>query len=140
MTAPTRRMIGFWRAGRTNPTRYITTGIPMMAPTQMKRYSLTFSFRSARARSRAMFAPKSRCSTALLSWEIAALWEINSPSEADEASPFFGSCFPDAYRSRRALTPVPEPVEAIPTAMRRMASAAIAATIKVGGTVCPPAR
>ena len=43
-----------------------------------------------------MLAPKSRCSTALLSWLIAALWEMRSPSEAAEASLFFASGFPEA--------------------------------------------
>ncbi len=39
------------------------TGIPTTAPTQMNRYSLTLSLRSARASSRDRFAPKSRSST-----------------------------------------------------------------------------
>ena len=41
-----------------------------MQAAQITRYSLTFSRRSARAISRARFAPKSRCSTTLLSWAM----------------------------------------------------------------------
>ena len=48
------------------------TGIPTIAPAQMKRYSLTLSLRSARASSRAMLVPKSRCSTMRLSVAIEA--------------------------------------------------------------------
>ena len=87
--------MGFWSAGRAKPARNMKTGMPTMAPTQMKRYSLTFSFRSARARSRARLAPKSRPSTALFSCEIAALCEMRSPSDA-ALSGFLVSSFPEA--------------------------------------------
>ena len=51
----------------------ITTGTPIVVPAQIMRYSLSLSFRSARAISRARLAPKSRCSTTLLSWASAWL-------------------------------------------------------------------
>ena len=74
----------------------MTTGMPTMAPTQMNRYSLTFSFRSARASWRAMLVPKSRCSTTLLSCAMAALCEMSSPSDAFARSAFLTSCLPEA--------------------------------------------
>ena len=51
----------------------MASGIPMIETAQIARNSLGFSLRSARAMSRARFAPKSRCSTTLLSCDSAAL-------------------------------------------------------------------
>ena len=45
----------------------------MIDPAQIARNSLGLSLRSARAMSRARFAPKSRCSTTRLSWARATL-------------------------------------------------------------------
>ena len=50
----------------------------MVAAAQIIRNSDGLSLRSARAMSRARFAPKSRCSTALLRLASAALWAIRS--------------------------------------------------------------
>ena len=75
----------------------MTTGIPTIAPAQMNRYSLTLSFRSARASSREMFAPKSRCSTTRLSGAIAedcAIRSLIGPWPVDGG--FAGSGRPEA--------------------------------------------
>ena len=50
----------------------------MIEAPQIARNSLGLSLRSARAMSRARFAPKSRCSTTRLSEARATLWEIIS--------------------------------------------------------------
>ena len=73
-----RSTIGLWRAGEKNPKMNMKTGIPTIAPAQMNRYSLTLSLRSARASSRAMLAPKSRCSTTRLRAAIDEDWAIRS--------------------------------------------------------------
>ena len=56
--------------GRMTPSESTSSrsGTPTIDAAQIARNSLTLSFRSARAMSRARFAPKSRCSTTLLSW------------------------------------------------------------------------
>ena len=60
-------------AGKTTDSTTIRIGTPTVLAAQITRYSLTLSRRSARAISRARFAPKSRCSTTLFSWAIAWL-------------------------------------------------------------------
>ena len=65
-------------SGRTTDRRNIPTGTPTMQPTQIIRNSDGLSLRSARAISRARFAPKSRCSTTLLTLASVALWAIRS--------------------------------------------------------------
>ncbi len=71
--APTSRTNGLPSVGRATESTSITSGTPTMQAAQIMRYSLTLRRRSARAISRAMFAPKSRCSTTRLSWLIAWL-------------------------------------------------------------------
>ena len=71
--APIRSTIGLRRPGTPPRARPSGSGTPTMQAAQITRYSLTFSRRSARAISRARFAPKSRCSTTLLSWAMAWL-------------------------------------------------------------------
>ena len=79
------------------PKMTISTGTPMIEPAQIMRNSEGLSFRSARAMSRARFAPKSRPSTTLFRFASAWLWAIRSligpcPVEATAAP----SAFPDA--------------------------------------------
>ncbi len=129
---PTSRNSGFPRAGMTTDSASITTGTPTVTPAHSIRYSETFSCRSARASSRARLAPKSRCSTTLLIWAIAALdwmavarfWLSPSPLAALSGRP-------EAYRSRRALIPLPLLDIAMPTAISRIARAATAAMTRV---------
>ena len=52
------------------------SGTPTIEPAQIARNSDGLSLRSARAMSRARFAPKSRFSTTLLSWASATLWAM----------------------------------------------------------------
>ena len=73
MSSPIRRTIGLRRAGNTTEKMTMPTGTPIVTAAQITRYSLTLRRRSARAISRARFAPKSRCSTTLLSWASAWL-------------------------------------------------------------------
>ncbi len=72
MSSPIRRAIGLRRAGNTTEKMTMPTGTPIVTAAQITRYSLTLRRRSARAISRARFAPKSRCSTTLLS--CASAW------------------------------------------------------------------
>ena len=53
-------------------------GTPIVEPAQMSRYSDGLSLRSARASSRARFAPKSRPSTTLFRFASAWLWAMRS--------------------------------------------------------------
>ena len=75
---PISRKSGLPSAGRNGDSRSMTSGTPTMLPAQMSRNSDGLSFRSARARSRDRFAPKSRCSTTLLRLLSAWLWAISS--------------------------------------------------------------
>ena len=52
--------------------------MPKIEPAQIARNSDGLSFRSARAMSRARFAPKSRCSTTRFSWASATLCSSSS--------------------------------------------------------------
>ena len=63
----------------TTDSMIIASGTPTVDPAQITRYSLGLSLRSARAISRARLAPKSRCSTTLLSWVRAALEDRAAP-------------------------------------------------------------
>ncbi len=78
------------RVGIATDSSTISSGTPTMVAAQMTRYSLGLRRRSARAISRARFAPKSRCSTTLLSWASASLdWSACAmPAEPDAASGF----------------------------------------------------
>ena len=78
MSAPMSRNSGLCRAGRTIETASIPTGMPTIAPIQMKMNSDGLSLRSARAISRERLAPKSRPSTTLLKLASAWLWAIRS--------------------------------------------------------------
>ena len=74
--------IGLPRVGRTNESeQHHEPGRPSVVPAQITRYSEGFSCRSARAISRARFAPKSRCSTTLLSW-VSAWLDCDGGGEA----------------------------------------------------------
>ena len=66
----------------------MTSGIPMTDAAQIIRNSDGLSLRSARAMSRARFAPKSRCSTTRLRLLSVALWAISSatPPWPDDAA------------------------------------------------------
>src|SRR5262245_60466649 len=142
--APMRSTIGLRSAGNTTDSTTIRTGTPIVHATQMTRYSLTFRRRSARAISRARFAPKSRCSTTLFSWDIAWLdWSASASPCVPPAPPadVGFSWRPEAYRSRRAFTPEPPPDIAMPTAITRIARAAMPAMRSVMGSMsavsCP---
>ncbi len=68
----------------------MATGTPTIEPAQMNRNSDGLSLRSARAISRARFAPKSRFSTTLLRLARAWLWAMRSligPCPVDAALP-----------------------------------------------------
>src|SRR6478672_786468 len=138
---PTRSAIGLRRAGRPSEKTMNRSGTPMIEPAQMARNSDGFSLRSARAMSRARFAPKSRCSTTLFSWASATLWASRSempPAPLASVLPLWRA---EAYRSRRALTPELLPDAAMPIAIRKIAAAATAATARVMGfTARPPPR
>ena len=58
------------------PKMNMRTGMPTIEPAQIIRYSDGLSLRSARAISRARFAPKSRRSTTLLRLASAWLWAM----------------------------------------------------------------
>ena len=78
-STPPRSTIGLPRAGKMTERTSMMRGTPTIEAAQMRRYSLTLRCRSARARSRARLAPKSRCSTALLKVLRASLLLIMSP-------------------------------------------------------------
>jgi hypothetical protein len=78
ISAPISRKSGLPRAGRNGDRANIATGMPTIEAPQMSRNSDGLSLRSARAMSRARFAPKSRCSTTLLRLLRAWLWAISS--------------------------------------------------------------
>jgi hypothetical protein len=79
INAPAIRAIGLPSAEKTSDRARKASGVPTMQAPQIRRYSLTFRRRSARARLRARLAPKSRCSTTLLKFASASLPEIMSP-------------------------------------------------------------
>src|SRR6478752_339913 len=131
--APTMRASGLRSAGSASDATMNRNGSPKIAPIQIARNSDGLSFRSARAMSRARFAPKSRCSTTLLSWARATLWASRSempPALLASVLPLWRA---EAYRSRRALTPELLPDAAMPIAIRKIAAAATAATARVMG-------
>src|SRR6478752_7196454 len=131
--APTMRASGLRSAGSASDATMNRNGSPKIAPIQIARNSDGLSFRSARAMSRARFAPKSRCSTTLFSWARATLWASRSempPAPLASVLPLWRA---EAYRSRRALTPELLPDAAMPIAIRKIAAAATAATTRVMG-------
>src|SRR4029079_1994792 len=137
ISAPTTRNSGLRRAGRPRENTTMRKGTRMMQTAQIARNSLGLSLRSARAMSRARFAPKSRCSTTRLSCDRAALeasmsWMPPWPVVAAALS------LPDAERSRRAVTAVPLPDVAMPIAIRKIAAAATPATASVNGSTGQP--
>ena len=78
MNAPISRNSGFPSVGRMTERTTMISGMPTIDAPQIARNSEGFRRRSARARSRARFAPKSRCSRPLLSWASVWLWAIKS--------------------------------------------------------------
>ncbi len=102
-----------------------------MVAIQITMYSDGLSRRSARAISRARLAPKSRCSTTLLSCASASLdWSAWAMPWLPPAASGFSSRV-DAYRASRALTSELPPDIATPNAIRRIARAATAAMTMV---------
>ncbi len=73
----------------TTDSRSIATGMPTMEPAQIRRNSDGLSFRSARAMSRARFAPKSRCSTTRLRLLRVSLEAIIPATPPCPAAPAF---------------------------------------------------
>ena len=84
ISAPTRSAIGDFSGWSTKPRAKNRSGTARIAPSQIARYSLTLSLRSALAISRARFTPKSRCSTILLKRASATLWARTSLRPADD--------------------------------------------------------
>ena len=133
ISAPMTRKIGLPRAGSTTESASMMSGTPSVVPAQIIRYSLGLSLRSARAISRARLAPKSRCSTTLLSW--ASAW-LDCSAAPRPPSPVGRGDRLVRLVGRVALEPRVDagrrrPDIAIPTAISRIARAATPAIRRV---------
>ena len=83
------------RAGKTSDPASMIAGTPRVVPIQIMKYSLILRWRSARAMSRARFAPKSRCSTTRLRLARATLW-LSMSRDAAAQPAALASGLPDA--------------------------------------------